>query len=208
MSVHVYVEGGGNKATNSNCRRAFHTLLTGAGFEGRLPRVSPCGSRNEAFDDFRTALFSATGNDYPVLLVDSEDRVTEANLANADPSGAWKHLVERDGWNRPEGAQDDQAQLMVTSMETWLLADRQALVAYFPNMNVKALPADTELEDRRRQDVLSDLKNATRPSSKGEYSKGRDSFALLAQVNPGALSSRLPHFRRLLETLDTHLPPH
>ena len=203
----MYVEGGSNKATNSDCRKAFQALLTEAGFSGRLPRVSPCGSRNEAFDDFLTALSNRTGDDHPLLLVDSEDPVENANQPGVDSSGAWRHLTVRDGWARPDGAEDHQAQLMVTSMETWLLADRQCLAVYFPNMNMNALPADTELEDRRRQDVLRALENATRPSRKGEYSKGRDSFALLAQVNPGALSSRLSHFRRFLETLDAHLSP-
>ena len=203
----MYVEGGGNKATDSDCRRAFRALLTEAGFRGRLPRVSPCGPRKEAFDDFRTALNNSTGDDYPILLVDSEDPVAEANYPNADPSGAWKHLTERDGWTRPDRAEDHQAQLMVTSMETWLLADRQAIAAHFPNMNTNILPPDTELEDRRRQDMLRILQDATRPSSKGEYSKGRDSFALLAQVNPDSLKNRLPHFRRFMETLEAHLPP-
>ena len=207
MSVRVYVEGGGNKATDSDCKRAFRTLLSEAGFRGRLPRVFPSGSRNDAFDDFQTALRSRTGNDYPILLVDSEDPVVDANQPDADSSGAWRHLSERDKWTRPTGAEDDQAQLMVTAMETWLLADRQALAAYFPNMNAGALPPDTELEDRRREDVLRALENAARPSSKGGYAKGRDSFALLGQANPDTLSSRLPHFRRFIETLEAHLPP-
>ena len=202
MSVRVYVEGGGNKATDSDCKRAFHTLLTKAGFAGRLPRVLPCGPRNEAFNDFRTALRNSTSDDYPILLVDSEDPVADANQPDADPSGAWRHLAQRDGWTRPDGAADDQAQLMVTAMETWLLADRQALAAYFSGMNASALPADTELEDRRREDVLRALDNAARPSSKGGYAKGSDAFALLAQADPTALRSRLPHFRRFVETLD------
>ena len=206
MSVRVYVEGGGDRAElKSRCREGFAKLLAKAGFAGRLPRVVACGSRNAAFDSFRTALRSTS--DYPILLVDSEDTVRDANLPDADPSGAWRHLSERDGWTRPDGAEDHQAQLMVTSMETWLLADRQALVAYFPNMNTRALPPDTELENRRRQEVLSALENAARPSTKGNYSKARDSFAVLAQANPDALKNRLPHFRRLLETLETHLSP-
>ena len=202
MSVHIYVEGGGNGHTDRACRKAFQTLLTKAGFRGRLPRVSPCGSRNEAFDDFLTALSSSTRDDYPILLVDSEDPVKDANRPDADSSGAWRHLAQRDGWVRPDGVADDQAQLMVTAMETWLLADRQILAAYFPGMNANALPPDTELEDRRREDVLRALDNAVRPSSKGGYAKGRDAFVLLAQADPATLGSRLPHFRRFVVALE------
>ena len=202
MSVRVYVEGGGNKATDSDCKRAFRTLLTKAGFAGRLPTVLPCGSRNDAFDDFRIALRSSTAEDYPILLVDSEDPVADANQPDANPSGAWRHLAQRDGWTRPDSAADDQAQLMVTAMETWLLADRQSLTTYFPGMNTNALLPDTALEDRPRDDVRRALDNAARPSSKGGYAKGRDAFALLAQADPAALGSRLPHFRRFVAALE------
>ena len=202
----MYVEGGGDRTElKAKCREGFRKLIAKAGFENRMPRVVACGSRSAAFDRFRTVLQST--DDHPILLVDSEDPVADANQPDASPSGAWQHLFERDNWARPDGAGDDQAQLMVTAMETWLLADRQALAAYFPNMNANALPSDTGLEDRRREDVLQALENAARPSSKGGYSKGRDSFALLAQANPDALSSRLPHFRRFIETLEAHLPP-
>ena len=91
---------------------------------------------------------------------------------------------------------------MVTAMETWLLADRQALATYFPGMNASALLPDTALEDQRKEDVLRALGDAARPSSKGGYAKGRDAFALLAQADPAALGNRLPHFRRFVVTLE------
>ena len=169
-----------------------------------MPRIVACGSRNDAFDRFQTAFLSRTGDDYPILLVDSEDPVADANQPDANPSGAWRHLAGRDRWTRPADAADDQAQMMVTAMETWLLADRTALAAYFPRMNPNALPADTEQEDRRKEEVLPALANATRPSSRGAYNKGRDSFELLAQVDPAVLRNKLPHFRRFVDTLNAH----
>ncbi len=197
----MYVEGGGNKATDSDCRRAFHVLLTTAGFIGRLPRVFPCGSRNEAFDDFKTALRdgNSSGN-YPMLLVDSEDPVADSNQPAANPSGAWRHLAARDGWQGPNGAQDDQAQLMVTTMETWLAADRNALAGHFHGMNANALPPDADLESRLRQDVLGALQKATG----GRYHKGRDSFDLLSKVDPTVLQGKLPHFQRFIGDLNAH----
>lgn len=123
MSVTVYVEGGGDSAElKGQCRRGFRELLANAGFGGRLPRVVACGPRNRAFRNFERAL--RNGDGHPILLVDSEDPVTGADRSDANPSGAWRHLLRRDGWTRPSGAADDQAQLMVTTMETWLLADR------------------------------------------------------------------------------------
>ena len=203
MSVTLYVEGGGNRtALRSQCRKGFHDLLTRGGFAGRLPRVVACGPRNAAFDRFKTALDVEKG--YPLLLVDSEGPVASANQP-PNPSGAWRHLDSQDGWRRPDAAQDDQAQLMVTCMETWLVADRSALISHFPGMNQNALPSSVGLESRRKEDVSAALDNSTSPSRKGRYDKSRDSFDLLGKIDPVALKRDLPHFQRLIDALDAHL---
>ena len=94
---------------------------------------------------------------------------------------------------------------MVTTMETWLLADRRTLIAYFA-MSANALPPDVDLESRRKPDVTDALQNATQSSSKGRYHKGNHSFDLLGRVQPEELKSRLPHFRHFVETLKKRLP--
>ena len=211
MSVTVYVEGGGDRAQlKAQCRKGFQKLLDKAGFDGRLPRIVACGSRNDAFRGLKKALRKSIGrkeDEYPILLVDSEDPVADTDRSDASPSGAWRHLDRRDGWTRPSGAKDCQAQLMVTTMETWLLADRETLIAYFPAMNANALPPDVDLESRRKEEVSDALRNATQSSSKGRYHKGHHSFDLLGRVRPEELKSRLPHFRRFVETLEARLPP-
>ena len=203
MSVKLYVEGGGSRAElRIRCRKAFSDLLCRAGFAGRLPRVVACGSRNEAFDQFKSAVSGPSY--YPILLVDSEDLVANGNQPN-NPSGAWRHLESRDDWQRPNTAHDDQAQLMVTCMETWLMADRDALLRHFRGMNQNRLLPDVGLEGRDKQDVNAALDRATSPSRRGSYTKGRDSFDLLSKVEPTKLKSKLPHFQRLIKTLDNHL---
>ena len=167
-----------------------------------MPRVVACGARNQAFDRFQTEL--KIGKRYPMLLVDSEDLVDGANGPD-NPSGAWRHVADRDNWQRPKAASDDQAQLMVTTMETWLVADPNALIKHFPSMNSTKLPDDNNLESRTKEDILAALKRATSSSSKGEYKKGRDSFDLLGKLNPDELKSKLPHFRRFVNALDTVL---
>ena len=195
------MEGGGNKAADSHCRQAFHTLLEKAGFKERLPRVIPCGGRDQAFDDFTTAL-NGHSSHYPILLVDSEDPVAEANQLPDNPSGAWQHLASRhtDSLHRPDGALDDQAQLMVTAMETWLVADRSTLASYFHGMKAGTLPPDVDLESRDRKDVLEKLENAT----DGRYRKGSVSFEVLGKVDPAVLQGKLPHFQRFIDTLNAH----
>ena len=61
-----------------------------------MPRIVACGSRSDAFSDFKKAAAIAGDNFFPLLLVDSEEDVTE--------SEPWKHLKARDNWERPESA--------------------------------------------------------------------------------------------------------
>ena len=56
MKTTIYVEGGGDTTRlHSELRQGFKTLFENAGFCGRLPKVFACGSRNDAFSDFKTA---------------------------------------------------------------------------------------------------------------------------------------------------------
>jgi len=135
-SVHLYVEGGGDQAVlHDELRRGFRAFLLKAGCRGNMPRIVACGGRNQAFDSFQTAL--NTG-DKAVLLVDSEELVDVAFQS------AWKHFEEREGdkhWVKPANASDDDVHLMVCCMESWFLADRDALVKFFgQGFNEKALP--------------------------------------------------------------------
>ena len=177
-------------------------MLVNMGFAERLPKVVACGPRHLAFRSFRNALLD--GKSYPILLVDSEDLVDHANQSY-NPFGAWQHLHSRDKWERPDSALSDQAQMMVTCMETWIVADRNTLRNYFPILNENPLPNVLQLESCTRKDINSALKNATATSQKGAYKKGRDSFDLLGKLNPDELKSKLPHFRRFVNALDTVL---
>ena len=116
MSVRIYVEGGFQGSTKAACRQAFRTF-----FQKVIPHgsftVIASGDRCAAFKDFCLALRQNHG-EYIILLVDSEEAVAAA---------AWQHLATRQGdnWQRPIGASDDQAHLMVQVMEAWFLADRK-----------------------------------------------------------------------------------
>lgn len=193
MRVRLYVEGGGvDKTLRSSCRVGFAELLSKAGFRFR---IVACGSRNDAFDRFKTAVNS--GDDqYPMLLVDSE-----AKVRNTDKP--WSHLARQDGWKKPRRAKDNQAQLMVQCMETWCVADREAMHGFFGHdLQESALPPLNDLEERSKNDVQRKLKHATRQcGDERMYRKGKRSFQLIAKLDPNVLKEHLPHFKRLCETL-------
>ena len=199
MKIRLYIEGGGdNKSQHINCREGFRKLLERAGFQGRMPSTKACGGRNAAYDDFQTALRTAAPDEYPVLLVDSEAPV------NQPP---WQHLSSRDGWPRPAGAEDDQAQLMVQCMESWCVADRSALREFFGgSLREGALPELNNLEAQTKDSVQEALINATRDCERDRgYQKGKRSFELLGRLDPAELKRQLPHFARLCQMLNAKL---
>ena len=197
MSTRVYVEGGGdNNPLKTRCRQAFRDFFSGAGLEGRLPRVFACGGRQQAYSDFFHALKATPDDDFVALLVDSEGPVDEGD-------GPWVHLKERDNWEQPVGTTDDNAHLMVQCMEAWFLADKEALARYFgQGFNPKALPDNQNIEKVAKKKVFDGLKNATRQCQpKGEYGKGRHSFELLSEIDPAKVMVASPHAKRLVDTL-------
>ncbi len=199
VSIKIYVEGGGDrKDLKTRCRQGFSQFSEKAGLKGRMPAVVACGSRQKAYDNFCTAIKTAGDDELPMLLVDSEEEVSQP---------PWKHLQTRDGWTRPGEAQDKQAHLMVQVMESWFLADRPALVGYLgKEFRESALPGRANIEEVSKQEVFDSLKSATRECGKDkvydEKAKGKHSFEILGQLDPSKVRNASPHADRLLRTLD------
>ncbi len=200
MSAAIFIEGSklgeDSKEMNIRCRKAFHTLLDPI-CPKRKPSLHPCGGRDRAFKDFRTAHKHGRAT-FVALLVDSEDRVEDLNKP-------WEHLKGRDNWDRPRGAEDDQVFLMTTCMETWIVADRDALKGHYKHkLQESALPPLDGLEQCERHHVLSKLEHATRDCPNA-FKKGTRSFEVLAKLSPTALRHYLPSFNRLERILKEKL---
>ena len=195
----VYVEGGGSRrGLRAKCREAFHSYFGKTTLGDRVPRVVAAGGRGTVYNRFRSALSRATTEESIMLLVDSEGPVSAG-------SGPWSHLKNHDNWDKPEGASDDNAHLMVQCMEAWFLADKDALASYFGSgFSTKALPANPNIEQVPKTDIDAGLRIATRVTSKGRYDKGRDSYAILGELDPRMVERASPHAERLLRTLEAH----
>ncbi len=196
--IKIYVEGGGDsKELKTRCREAITKLLEKSDFIGRPPRIVACGSRNEAFDDFKTA-YGKGKLVYVALLVDSEDPVKAIKQT-------WEHLNIRDKWTCPADAADDQVFLMTTCMETWIIADRAALNQHYKNcLQISALPSTTNIERKARHSVQDSLTNATQKCTNA-YAKNKRSFEALANVNPDELTKHCPSFTRMIRILNEKL---
>ncbi|MES2708769.1 MAG: DUF4276 family protein [Verrucomicrobiota bacterium] len=196
MKVKIYIEGGGDShLQDTQFRAAWAAFFGKAGFAGRMPATFRCGGRNQAFDDFRTAVKNRRRDELPLLLVDSEDLV----VAGRSP---WEHLEVRDGWIRPPGAGPEDAFLMIACMETWFVADRQALQRFFGGcLRENALPRWPAPEAVEKRTIFASLDQATAGCGKKVYDKGKVSFELLNRIDPEVVARHCPGARRLLDRL-------
>ena len=204
MVVKIYVEGGGNKKERKSknlqkkCRKAFSKFLEKAGLKGQMPQVIACGPRREAYKGFRRTLQNPKSTDYPILLVDSEAPVKSFGKP-------WEHLRDREGdkWEKPEGATDKHAHLMVQFMESWFLADRECLESFYgQHFNWNALPQNPKIEEIPKEDIEHGLEDAIRPTKrKGGFSKGKHSFEILESLDPEKVCAASPHAKRFVDTL-------
>ncbi len=139
----------------------------------------------------------------PFLLVDAE--------APVSASSPWTHVKARpgDGWTKPADATDDHLHLMVQCMESWLIADRNAVSGFYGQgfkATVLAAPG-TLIETVAKQDVLTKLGQATKGTkTKGPYSKGAHSFDLLKSLDAKLLCKASPWADRFFSTLQQRLP--
>jgi len=199
-TVKIYVEGGGEQnRLKRECRRAFAMFFARIGFRGRMPRVVASGSRNEAYNDFCSSLRNAQRTEtLAFLLVDSE-----AAVSSSFHNRPWSHLSQRDGWTKPNGATEEQTHLMIQCMESWFLADPDALIRYFGRgFNTNSLPSNPNIEIISKTDVLRSLENASRHSRKGLYDKGDHSFEILETIDGTKVVAASPSACRLAQELD------
>lgn len=202
MKVRIFVEGGGDRGELlTSCRRGFTLFFERAGYRGRMPKVVPCGGRNATFDAFCFALRQAVPDELPLLLVDSEAPVT---------CSPWEHVRNRpgDNWQKPPTAADNQLHLMVQVMESWFLADRQALEKFYgQGFKPNKLPTASNIETISKQQVYDTLEAATKETkTKGSYSKGSHSFQILGLIDPNKVRQASPNYaKRFFDTLETAL---
>ena len=90
---------------------------------------------------------------------------------------------------------------MVQVMETWFLADRGALRAYFgAGFRENAIRGWPALENVPKETVFEALDRASASCGR-RYAKGRVSFELLARIDPARVEAACPHARVFLDRL-------
>ena len=198
--VTIYMEGGGDsKDQKAQLRHGMSQFLATLKEQARAKnwkwKLTPCGGRQAAHEAFLNARRRPAPGELIVLLVDSEAPVTAASSA--------AHLRERegDGWVLT-GVPEVHIHLMVQAMETWIVADPDALATYYgQKFGRNALPTRANLEEEPKVDCASKLATATRPTQKGEYQKIRHAADLLALISSEKVRARCPHAETMFSTL-------
>jgi hypothetical protein len=194
--IHIFLEGGGDgRNTKALIHKGFSHFLDSLVKIARQKKIkwklTVCGSRNNAFRDFKTAL-KANPQAFNVLLVDAEAPV------NSRPC---QHLKCRDDWDL-SNLDDEHCQLMVQTMEAWLIADIESLKKFYGSgFKENAIPKNAEVEKIDKKFLESCLKAATRNTQKGEYHKIQHACKLLALLEVDKVREVAPHCDRLFTTL-------
>ena len=91
---------------------------------------------------------------------------------------------------------------MVQVMESWFLADVDALESYYgQGFRRQSLPANPNVEEVPKQDVERGLERAARETGKEGYRKGRDSFEILGRLDPVKVREASEHADRFVKAL-------
>jgi hypothetical protein len=194
--IAIYVEGGGSGALEQKALRegfqAFFSSLCSLARRKRLHwKVVPCGSRDKTLECFSVACRTRPDL-FNVLLIDSDVPVQQ-------PAEHLRRSTRID----LSTVTNEQLHLMVQVMETWLLADRDALAKYYKKgFRMSALPDSREPEDIPKAKVLSSLDDATRDTQKRRYHKIWHARDLLTQIDTQKVRAACRHCERLFGMLE------
>ena len=191
MTVQVFAEGASQGRLARELRNAFHAFVERAGVDRESLQFTACGSRGDAYNKFTDAIRKGA---VALLLVDAEGPVNAS-----DP---WQHLQTVEGWHRPDRAASSQCHLMVQIMESWFLADPDTVECYYGRgFRRQVLPRNANVERVSKQDVLDGLDRAAHETPKRGYSKRRDSFKILENIDPMRVRTRSQYAERFLQAL-------
>jgi Domain of unknown function (DUF4276) len=195
VKIALYIEGGGSRDQKVALRQGFEKFFAAIRQSASNRRLGIkfvlCGSLDETVSKFQNAC-DRERDVLPLLLVDSDGAVRATPVQHLTP----KHP-------QLAAAVSEHIHMMVQVMETWLIADAQALSQFYgQGFHSGALPETEDLESVSKVDIEQSLKRATAKTQKGEYHKVRHASVLLERIDPQNVRVRCRHCMRLFRSLE------
>jgi hypothetical protein len=193
--IRIYVEGGGDANSKARMREAFSKFFAESRDAARQRRarwsVILCGSRDDTFKAFQAGV-----KNHPdarvFMLVDAEQAATGTPR---------EHLAAREPWDLSSTA-DEQCHLMAQVMESWFLADPDALERFYgQGFAARQIPKRQNVEEVPKAEVMSALETASRNTARGKYHKIQHGPRILESLDPQRVRARAPHCDRLFDAL-------
>ena len=132
---------------------------------------------------------------FNILLVDSDSPDNGNLIACIKTRSCWDREIGRD-------VTDDQIHFMVQVMESWFLADKDALERYYGSgFRSNRLRQGSNVEQVPKDDVIRGLENATRNTSKKKYHKTKHAPDLLSAIDASRVRSVAPNCDKLFTSL-------
>jgi hypothetical protein len=156
--------------------------------EGNRWRFLAVATKGAPAGEYRTAL-EANPEALNFLLLDSDEPLKNGPRTN---------LLRR---KRLEGCDSESIFWMVQVMESWFLADTDALrLHYGDGFREKVLQGNPKVQEISKADVLSKLNRATKATKRGAYEKNH-AFVLLGLIDPDKVRKAAPECQRMFDTI-------
>jgi uncharacterized protein DUF4276 len=197
--IRIYIEGGGDLKNQKTMLRQgfsifFKPLIDNARNRKIRWNITMCGKRDAARRDFHNACNSHP-DAFNLLLVDSEGPVDSAPK---------HHLNKRDGWSLE--LSEEHYHLMVQTMESWLIADIDALKQFYgKDFQESSIPPNNNVEQIPKNQLTKSLEKASQKTQKGKYHKIRHATKILQLLNEKTVQSKAPHYQRFFETVSSQI---
>lgn len=202
--IRIYIEGDRkSKTSNISLREGFSTFFKDLREKARENKIKfdviLGGNSAETFKDFLLGVKSHP-NSFVAFLIDSDEEVSEED----SPKSFLQKQTKSKNWNL-KNVDDNQCHLMVQIMESWFLADVEALKSFYgQKFNSKSVSKNKDIEKIPKSSVEISLDTATKETQKGIYceNKLKHSAELLSKIDVIKIRQRAKHCDRLFQTIE------
>ncbi|MBZ5606974.1 MAG: DUF4276 family protein [Acidobacteriia bacterium] len=187
MEIRIYFEG------NKTLRTGFRQFFRGLEAAARQARSTiEFIAAKDGVSGYRKAIRSHPTS-WNLLLKDSEQPMPLSPVQLCERLGIDSARVNDVFW-------------MVELMESWFLADPEALAAYYgQGFSTSAIGATQDVEQIPKAEVLNRLRQAISNTKKRKYDKIGHAPHLLERLSAGRVKERARHCRTLFETISRRL---